>query len=92
MVRRTLIITRLDAARAAAALASVGAGDEHVLEAAHAAQGVVAVLLHAPRVHHEPDVVDGDGGLRDVRGQHHLAHAAGRSLEHQSLVLGGHGL
>eukprot|EP00959_Pyramimonas_sp_CCMP1952_P134111 2805625-Pyramimonas_sp.AAC.1 len=49
------------------------------LEACHAGGGVVTVLLGAAAVDHVHHVVDGDGRLRNVRGQHHLTHP-GRGL------------
>lgn len=45
--------------------------------------------LHEAGVDDEDDVVDGDGGLGDVGGEHHLAAAGGRRLKKGLLGPGG---
>mmetsp|Transcript_43638 Transcript_43638/g.124818 ORF Transcript_43638/g.124818 Transcript_43638/m.124818 type:complete len:412 (+) Transcript_43638:1759-2994(+) len=78
---------RRHATGAAPALAGVGAGDDGVVERRHASDGVVAHLLHAASVNHVADVVDGDRGLSNIRGDDYLPHARGRLLEDLLLVI-----
>ena len=77
--------------RAPAPLLGSGARNEHVLERSHPARRVVALLLDAPRVDDETDVVDGDRRLGDVGGEHDLdrAAAAGRAGEDAPLLVWG---
>ena len=68
----------LDTPCAAASLLGGGGGDDHVLERRHATCHLIPLLLDAPSVDDEAHVVDGDGSLRDVGGEHHLDHVAVR--------------
>ena len=63
-------------------------GDGDVVQAAHETLGVVSLLLDPPGVHHAHDIVDGDGRLGDVGGEHNLDDARGRAHKHPSLFLG----
>eukprot|EP00754_Rhynchopus_humris_P014998 Rhum_TRINITY_DN14423_c2_g1::Rhum_TRINITY_DN14423_c2_g1_i1::g.88930::m.88930 len=61
-----------DTAGTSLSLLRVGAADPAGDEAVHALLGRVAVLLVLAGVEDEDDVVDGDGGLGDVGGEHDL--------------------
>ena len=44
-------------------------------------------LLHLPAIDDEDYVVDGDGGLRDISGQHNLLDTTRRGFEDELLLL-----
>mmetsp|Transcript_31138 Transcript_31138/g.101472 ORF Transcript_31138/g.101472 Transcript_31138/m.101472 type:complete len:270 (+) Transcript_31138:1265-2074(+) len=75
---------------AAPALARVGAAHSDVLERRHPPRRVKGVLLHAPRVHNEADVVNRDARLADVGCNDHLCDALGSAAKHEPLVLRRH--
>ena len=79
---------RAYATGAAASLLRRRVGDGDVVQAAHETLGVVSLLLDPPGVHHAHDIVDGDGRLGDVGGEHNLDDARGRAHKHPSLFLG----
>ncbi len=61
-----------DSAGPARALIGARLGDGRDNEALHPRARVVGILLVEPRVYHVDDVVNGEAGLRNVGGQHHL--------------------
>jgi hypothetical protein len=67
----------LQAPGTAGALGGAGAGDALGVEAGHAAAGVEARHPGQAGVDHHAHAVDGQAGLGDVGGQHHLAQALG---------------
>mmetsp|Transcript_9971 Transcript_9971/g.40376 ORF Transcript_9971/g.40376 Transcript_9971/m.40376 type:complete len:224 (+) Transcript_9971:1067-1738(+) len=72
---------RLHAAGAARPLLGAGARDAHLAQGRHAALGIVGLLLGLARVDDVEHVRDGDGGLGNVRADHHLPLAGRRRLE-----------
>ncbi|MNE52007.1 hypothetical protein D3C80_1466630 [compost metagenome] len=76
---------RFQAPGTAGALGGTGAGDALGIEPRHAAAGVEARHSRQACVHHHAHAVDGQAGFRDVGGQHHLAHTAGRGVDGRAL-------
>ena len=77
---------RRGASGAAFALLGGGPADGLEEERADAALGVVARDPRQPAIHHVANAVDGDRGLRDIRGDDHLAQGIRR--EGEVLLLG----
>mmetsp|Transcript_69078 Transcript_69078/g.202240 ORF Transcript_69078/g.202240 Transcript_69078/m.202240 type:complete len:536 (+) Transcript_69078:373-1980(+) len=82
-------LARRLAARAPGPLARGGLGCFHQLQHLNTSLWMTDLELYKARVHHISDAGDGDGGLRDVRGEHDLAAAGGRGLEDQLLLVEG---
>mmetsp|Transcript_38970 Transcript_38970/g.96642 ORF Transcript_38970/g.96642 Transcript_38970/m.96642 type:complete len:253 (+) Transcript_38970:657-1415(+) len=80
-------LARRDAAGASGALVRLRARARRYDQRLDAGAWVVRVHLDEARVDDVDDVVDGDRGLGDVGGQHHLAHARRRVSEDQRLLL-----
>ncbi len=72
---------RLQSAGAALALGGRGAGDAAGGQAGHAAAGIEGRHPCQTCIHHHPYPFDGQAGLGDIGGQHHLAAAHWRRLD-----------
>ena len=73
--------TGLQSPGTASALGSTGAGDALGIKAGHAAARVKPRQPRQPGVDHYTHAVDGQAGLGNIGGQHHLALALGRRLD-----------
>ena len=76
---------RLQTPGPAGALSGRGAGDTLGVQTGHAAGRVETRYPRQPGIHHHAHAVDGQAGLGNIGGQHHLAPAGRRRLDGRAL-------